>query len=124
MLTLLYLAAFLALGIGVVHSILGEKYILIRLFRRDDLPQLFGSTDFTVRTIRFAWHLSTLAWWGFGAILILMAHPPLQLSTLGAVIGYTFVAHFLVAIIGSRGKHLSWIVFLVIGVVALSAANA
>ncbi len=42
MTTLLYIAAFLTFAIGVVHSILGERYILIRLFRRDNLPKLFG----------------------------------------------------------------------------------
>lgn len=43
---LLYLvAAVLAAGLGLAHSILGEKYILIRLFRRTDLPKLFGGTE-------------------------------------------------------------------------------
>lgn len=57
--------AALALGVGAAHSYLGERYILIRLFRRPDLPHLFGSDLFTRRTLRFAWHLTTLAWWGF-----------------------------------------------------------
>ena len=118
---LLYLAAFLAFGIGVIHSFLGEKYILIRLFRGENIPKLFGSSDFTIRTLRFAWHLTTIAWWGFAAILILMAHPPLVLSEVGAVIGCVFIVHFLIAAIGSKGKHLSWIVFLVIGVIAFYA---
>ena len=122
--TLLYLAAFMAFGIGIIHSVLGEKYILTRLFRRDDLPELFGSPDFTVRTLRFAWHITTLAWWGFAAILVLMAHPPLVMSAVGAVIGCTFLAHFLIALIGSRGKHLSWIVFLVIGLSAIYATRS
>lgn len=121
--TLLYLAAVLAFGIGVIHSVLGEKYILTRLFRRDNLPKLFGSPDFTIRTLRFAWHLTTLAWWGFAAILVLMAHPPLVISTVGTVIGCIFLAHFLLALIGSRGKHLSWIIFLVIGLSTIYASR-
>lgn len=114
----LYLAAFLAFGIGVFHSLLGEKFILMRLFRRVDIPHLFGSADFTIRTLRFAWHLTTLAWWGFAALLILMAHPPLNLKSVATVIGFTFIAHFVVAVVGTRGRHLSWIVFLVIGISA------
>lgn len=121
---LLYLAAFLAFGIGIVHSALGEKYILIRLFRRDNLPKLFGSTDFTIRTLRFAWHVTTIAWWGMAAILVLMARPPLRIGDVGLVIGGVFIAHFLIAIIGSKGKHLSWIVFLVIGVITLYATRS
>ena len=54
---LLYLAAFLAVAVGIAHSYLGEHYILIRLFRRDGIPTLFGSPEFTIRTLRFAWHL-------------------------------------------------------------------
>ena len=42
--TALYLAAFLFFALGLGHSILGERYILIRLFRRQDLPKLFGGT--------------------------------------------------------------------------------
>lgn len=41
--TLLYIAAFLTVAIGIAHSYLGEHYILIRLFRRDNLPKLFDS---------------------------------------------------------------------------------
>jgi len=40
-------AAVLALAIGLAHSWLGERYILIRLFRRQNIPHLFGSDDFT-----------------------------------------------------------------------------
>lgn len=70
---LLEIAAFLAFAVGLVHSVLGERYILMRLFRRDDLPKLFGGTAFTIRTLRFAWHITTVAWWGFAMVLGLMA---------------------------------------------------
>jgi hypothetical protein len=56
---LLYLlAALLALASALHIRSWARKYILIRLFRRDDLPKLFGGTEFTVRTLRFAWHLT------------------------------------------------------------------
>ena len=51
---MLQLAALLIVLLGLAHSILGERYILGRLFRRSDLPKIFGSADFTVRTLRFA----------------------------------------------------------------------
>ena len=123
MATMLYLAAFLLFALGIVHTVLGEKYILVRLFRRDDLPKLFGSADFTIRTLRFAWHLTTVAWWGFAALLVLMAHPPLVMRQVGAVIGCTFMLHFGIALLGTRGKHLSWVVFLLVGVAAFYAAR-
>jgi hypothetical protein len=50
---LLYLlAALLALASALHIRSWARKYILIRLFRRDDLPKLFGGTEFTVRTLR------------------------------------------------------------------------
>jgi len=67
------IAALLAVVVGAAHSVLGELFILTRLFRRDDLPVLFGSPEFTQRTLRFTWHLTTVAWWGLAAIIGLLA---------------------------------------------------
>ena len=119
----LYFAAFLTVLVSIAHSYLGERYILVRLLRRNDLPKLFGSSEFTVRTLRFAWHVTSVAWWGFAAILVLLAHPPLTQSALGTVVGLTFLVHFAIAFGASRGKHLSWLVFLAIGVIALFATR-
>jgi hypothetical protein len=91
MTTLFYIAAFLAFAVGVVHSILGERYILVRLFRRNDLPKLFGGTAFTIRTLRFAWHITTVAWWGFAAILVLLARLSVSLHSLSLVLAATFL---------------------------------
>lgn len=120
---LLYLAAFLILAVSVAHSYLGERYILMRLFRRSDLPKLFGSSEFTVGTLRFAWHLTSIAWMGLAAVLIALAHPPHSAASLGLIVGVTFLLHGLVALLASRGKHLSWIVFLVIGALAIWATR-
>jgi len=117
--TLLLVAAALAFAVGLAHSILGEKFILIRLFRRPDLPRLFGSSDFTVRTLRFAWHLTSVAWWGLAAVLVLLARPTLDHAAVGLVVGGTFLVHFAVALVGSRGRHLAWVAFLAIGLLAI-----
>lgn len=119
----LYIAALLLLVIGAAHSYLGERYILRRLFRRSDLPKNFGSADFTTRTLRFAWHVTTVAWLGFAAILLLLAHPPITSSTLGLIIGGTFLVHFAIALVGSRGKHLSWLVFFIVGILVIYATR-
>ncbi|HXV75413.1 MAG TPA: hypothetical protein VD788_03775 [Candidatus Polarisedimenticolaceae bacterium] len=119
----LYAAALLTLLVGLAHSYLGERYILTRLFRRDDLPRLFGRAEFTRRTLRFAWHLTTISWWGFAAILVVLADPPATSSALGAILGCTFLAHAAVTIVASRGRHLAWPVFLAIGVIAIAATR-
>ena len=109
-------AAVLALAIGLAHSWLGERYILMRLFRRQNIPHLLGSDAFTKRTLRFAWHLTTVAWFGAAALLLILASFPLDASArmLSRVIATTFLINAVVALIGSRGRHLSWIAFLAI----------
>ena len=119
----LYTAALLLVAIGIAHSWLGERYILMRLFRRDDLPILFGSADFTIQTLRFAWHLTTIAWWGFAAMLVLLAHPPVAAGTIGMVTGCVFLLHFAIALTASRARHLSWIIFLIVGFIAIYATR-
>ena len=66
---MLQLAAFLIVVLGLAHSILGERYMLVRLFKRSDLPKIFGSVDFTIQTLRFAWHITTVAWFGLAALV-------------------------------------------------------
>ena len=118
------LAAVLALALGIAHSFLGEKYILIRLFRRNDLPKLFGGTEFTVRTLRFAWHLTSIAWCAAAALLILLARGPVSSATVSGVLAAMFLASGGVTLIASRGRHLAWPVFLIIGFIALYGALA
>lgn len=106
---MLTLAAALSAGIAIAHSYLGERYILIRLFRRQDLPKLFGSDWFTKRTLRFAWHITSVAWIALAATLFV--DPRVAVS---AGFGVSAVA----AAIGSRGRHYAWIVFLAIALLA------
>jgi hypothetical protein len=116
---MLYLAALLLLATGIAHSYLGERYILIRLFRREDLPRLFGGTAFTIGTLRFAWHLTTVAWWGFAYMLIAIAGPGLDSDhVLKAIAGVALASGFL-PLVFTRGRHLSWVVFFVVASLAL-----
>ena len=119
----LYISALLLVAVGFAHSYLGERYLLRRLFRRDNLPELFGGTEFTTRTLRFAWHVTTVAWLGFAAVLVLLADPPASSGAIGLVIGLTFLIHGAVALFGSRGRHLSWLVFLAVGGLVILATH-
>lgn len=113
-------AAALVIFIAAVHAILGERYIIIRLWRQDDLPKLLGSDLFTKRVLRFAWHLTTVAWFGFAVILLLSADQDgwMNPAPILNVIGITFLLSALLSLVITRGRHLSWIVFLAITVIA------
>ena len=114
---LLTVAALLALAIAAAHSYLGEKYIVARLMKRDNLPRLFGSDTFTKHTIRFAWHLTSVAWCGFAALLFLLAGAPSGVALepgLLTTVAATFLLSALLSLVLTRGRHLSWIVFLAI----------
>jgi len=125
-------AAVLTIGVGIAHSYLGERYILIRLFRRENLPQLSGSERFTKRVLRFAWHLTTIAWFGLAIVMLVLGdsigaprpsvavlssedHDALARSV-GQVIAGIFAVSAVLTAGVSRGKHLAWPVFAAIAV--------
>ena len=106
-------AALLSVALGVAHSVLGERYILRRLFTRTNLPVLFGSDDFTKRTLRFAWHITTVAWCGVAVTIVALGGGSARDGLM--VLGATALLSAAVALVGSRGRHASWIVLAVIG---------
>lgn len=118
---MLLAAAILVVGIGLAHSYLGERYILVRLFRQP-LPRLFGSDDFTRQTLRFVWHILTVSWFGFASILILIDLDVASGSNLLLVIAATFAITGSIALLASRAKHLSWVVFGAIALLCFAAA--
>ena len=106
---------------GIAHSWLGERYILIRLFKRDGLPKLFGSTAFTTGTLRFVWHLTTVAWWGMAYLIFIAAGGEVSKDQLLGVIGSVALVSAAFPLYFTRGKHLSWLLFLLVGVLVLVA---
>lgn len=117
---MLHIAAILLFGLGLAHSVLGERFILTRLFRRDKLPLLFGAVEFTKRTLRFAWHVTTVLWWGMAVILWRAATVPLTSDFVVQAIGYTAIACGILPLAITRGRHLSWLILFVIGALCFS----
>ena len=112
---MLIFAVILIVLIGFAHSFLGERYILIRLFRRP-LPELFGSDEFTKNTLRFVWHITTVAWLGFGAILLQVHADLLSRDNILGVVSAVSGISAVIALVVSRGRHLSWLVFSAISI--------
>ncbi len=118
---MLILAAVLMFVTGIAHSYLGERYILIRLFKRDGLPKIFGSTAFTTGTLHFVWHLTTVAWWGLAWLILIAAGGDVSKDQVLGVTGVVALVSAAFPLYFTRGKHLSWLVFLLIGVLVLLA---
>lgn len=119
----LHIAATLIFILGAAHSWLGERYLLSHLFRRNNLPELLGGTDFTKQTLRFAWHLTTVAWWSLAILLLQAEDGTLSAISVARVIGWTAIVSGLFPLGFTRGRHLSWIVMFAIGGLALAWAQ-
>jgi hypothetical protein len=115
---LLLVGGLLSALIGIVHSVLGEKLLLGPLFKRGELPKLLGSASFARRTLRFAWHLTTVLLVGVGAVVIALSLTQIDPQSAWILRGLaiTFAASSVVSLIGGRAKHFSWWVFLIIAV--------
>jgi hypothetical protein len=106
--------------VGLIHSILGEKYIISPLQHLQNMPSIFGSDLLTKRTLRFAWHLTTIAWFGLASLMLMLARnqelfPRMVVFVLFAI----FATSFIVSLVVSRGRHFSWVMFLAISLFLL-----
>ena len=109
---LIYIAAIGAVVIGAAHSILGERLVFPRLLRAEGLPRLRGSLDFTRSILRWAWHLTSLAWAGFAYLLFLIAAGKSPTAVeLSRTIAVIFGLSGLVAFATTRGRHVAWPLF-------------
>lgn len=103
-----WIAASLLVLIGVGHSVLGESDILKPLFAGSTVSGKYPRFVVT-RILRFAWHLTTLAWLGLAAILV-GASAPLTF----AAVCIASAGVILVALPG----HFAWVLFLPAGLLA------
>jgi hypothetical protein len=113
----LLIAAVLIAAIAVAHTLLGERLVIGPLLA-GEVPKLGGSSRFMRRTVRYAWHLTSLIAVGFAALLFHYAKEPKQHVTAIEIVSATFLLSSLLAVIMTRGKHFSWVVFLAIGLLS------
>lgn len=107
---LLLVAAFGLAVVGFMHSYLGERHILSRLLALPDLPKLRGSRAYMAAVLRWAWHLTSVAWWGTAAMLVVVWSGG-GLAATGAVLAGTFALHAVI-ILATGPQHPAWPLFL------------
>lgn len=108
----LVVAGVLALVGGASHSYLGERLILIPLFRGGGLPASpFGDAAFTKLLLRFVWHFFTIVAWSTAALFLVLSGGGLEGGNQTAVrIIALYWAVFAVAVLAlSRGRHFAWL---------------
>ena len=118
----LLMAAILTIFIGGVHSWLGERRLIGPLLAPENRSGLIAKSSFSRGVLRFAWHLTTLAWGGFAVVLIGYGFAPAASSRSFALlaIAATFFLTGGIILWTSRGRHLAWPVFFAMA--ALTAA--
>ena len=109
---LLLVAAAVLAFIGAIHSYLGERFVLGPLFALPNLPKLRGSRDYMENVLRFAWHLTSVAWWGAAGTLVVLWCGQ-DVAAIGAVLAVTFAIHGVVIVTARGGtRHPAWPLFL------------
>lgn len=116
-------AALLTFCIGVAHSWLGEVKLIGPLTAPETRSGMLAQSGLARNVLRFAWHITTIAWWGLAAVLVLLAQQPLAGAGKAAIlaIALTFFFTGLACLPGGR-RHWAWAVFLLIA--ALTGVSA
>jgi hypothetical protein len=120
----LLIAALVLFYIGIMHSVLAEWKGERRLVRRITGLTLFDSDEakdlLAKRIVRLAWHLTSLLWCGCAAVLAYIAfvealEPIIAVVRILAVV---FLLHSALSLAIARGRHPSWLGFLIVSVFA------
>jgi hypothetical protein len=120
--TVLLLSAAVVLGfIGLAHSYLGERFVFGRLFALRDLPLLHHDRQYTERVIRFAWHLTSVAWWGLAAIILALSGALATTHVIGIIVGSTLLVSGVIIVATAGTRHPAWWLFLVAGALTVFA---
>src|ERR1700704_3551413 len=125
--TYFVLAGLIAFILGIVHSYLGEKYLITPILQSEHLlTALSGSVSLKKVALRVCWHFATIAMWGAAVTLFVLSSLPVnQTSTVVVrIISLTFAAYTVLVFLtpGLRlihlRRHLAWAAFLAIAVLS------
>ena len=121
--TYFVLAGLIAFILGIVHSCLGEKYLIAPILQSKHLiTALSGSVGLKKVALRVCWHFATIAMWGAAITLFFLSSLPIDQTSMVVVriISLTFVAYTLLVFLtpGLRlihlARHFAWVAFLAI----------
>ncbi len=93
---------------------MGERLLIGPLQDNPHLPIIRGNPKAAPSTLRLAWHVTSVFGLGFAALLFYYASHHSLADEFGlplTVLAITYFVSGVVALIGSKGRHLSWLVF-------------
>ena len=106
---------------AIAHSFLGERNIVRPIIERMVWSEKGKGADFSNGTVRFVWHIITVAWFGFA---ILLLAPVLGVENSSAFVSTIVALTALVtagfAFFYTGGRHLSWVAFLIVAAACLA----
>ncbi len=115
---MLIIAALLTIAVSLMHSIIGERRLITPLLNMEGLPIILGSLKNTKLTLRTAWHITSLLWWGIAAQMVYLHFMPESLGTVFLwIVTMVFGISGMAALICSKGAHLSWVFFIPISLI-------
>ncbi len=103
-------------ALATLHSWLGERLLIGPLLAVEPWPAVPIGRTLGRRTLRFAWHLTSIAWLGLAALMLGGADAPLVPAV---VAGVLLVSGFATLAV-SRGRHFAWVLFFT-GAIAAAA---
>ena len=114
-------AALLTFLVGAAHSWLGERHLIGPMLAPENRAGPLARSHFMRQVLRFAWHITSVAWWGSAALFAWLATVPLDANGRAALVAAaaTFGVSGVMTLVLSRGRHLAWIAFLAIAALAL-----
>ena len=120
-------AALIAFILGIVHSYMGEKYLVSPILRSEHLiSALSGSVGLKKVALRVCWQFATIAMWGTATTLVFLSALPFSHISLvvARIVSLTFAAYTILVFLtpGLRlihlRRHLAWAAFLAIAVLS------
>lgn len=123
---MLWIAAFIVALTGIVHSWLGERMLIGPMLAPENRSGPLLQRRFNRSLLRFAWHITTVTWFGVSAVLLILGAEPLNAPGRYAVlaIAATFLIMGLISLVVGRGRHPSWAAFLATAALCMAATYA
>ncbi len=117
----LLIASMLTFVVVLAHSLLGEwvgERVLVSRIVKLTIFEQEGEDVLAKKILRLAWHAPSVAWSGIAALLLYLAFTEMEGATVvvSRIISATFLVSFALSLMTTRGKHSSWILFLLISV--------